>query len=224
MHENLPTHPVRALILGPADRHTDSVCEDLRLAGIQVARAHTTSEALDSARREPVAVVAADLRLPNLNLAMFRQALDAVDPQTRLVTFPVKKRSAGASASGTPPGPHDATLLLRIVRGVVEYHTAIRTERDVLRHLARRVAHEYDNILTAILGNLELLCEYLRSDPPDVTAAMYCVEQMEMSSRQGAALTRNLIEFLEAGGIRRLVGVTGGRSWPAERSTRSIPV
>ena len=78
-----------------------------------------------------------------------------------------------------------------------------KTEQEMLRasklktigSLAGNIAHEYNNILTVILGNLSL-AQYYTDDKPKVKAVL---KEAEGASRQAQELTQRLLTFARGG-------------------------
>ena len=63
---------------------------------------------------------------------------------------------------------------------------------EVVGHLAGGVAHDFNNVLTAIVGGAELA----QSSIPPESAAHYDLEQIRAAAARGAALTRRLLTFV----------------------------
>jgi PAS domain S-box-containing protein len=89
---------------------------------------------------------------------------------------------------------------LTCVEGVAEDITEKRALEDQLRQalkmeavgrLARGVAHDFNNVLTAIIGSSDLLSMRLGPDDPSREEA----EEIRKAAQRGAALTRQLLVF-----------------------------
>ena len=89
---------------------------------------------------------------------------------------------------------------MRCFEGIVEDITERRALEEQLRQaqkmeavgrLARGVAHDFNNVLAAILGCSDLLTMRLRNDDPSRDDA----EEIRKAAERGAALTRQLLAF-----------------------------
>jgi PAS domain S-box-containing protein len=102
----------------------------------------------------------------------------------------------------SPNRSHDADNVIAIVRDVSQrthMETMLRLSQERLRQaeklealgrLAGGVAHEFNNLLSMILGYSELLLPHLESD----TSKTY-VAKISTSAKRAAALTRQLLAF-----------------------------
>src|SRR5258708_31545803 len=63
---------------------------------------------------------------------------------------------------------------------------------EAVGQLAGGIAHDFNNILTAILSTTQLLLKEL---PRDSAAARRDVEEIAVSAKRGAGLTRQLLAF-----------------------------
>jgi len=66
---------------------------------------------------------------------------------------------------------------------------------EAVGQLAGGVAHDFNNILTAILGNTELTLNQLQTPQPALPPALDGLRQIERSALRAAALTRQLLAF-----------------------------
>ncbi|MBI4882003.1 MAG: PAS domain S-box protein [Planctomycetes bacterium] len=64
---------------------------------------------------------------------------------------------------------------------------------EAIGQLAGGMAHDFNNILTGILGNVELLAEELRRPGSDPAAWLEEVGRIEQGARRAAALTRQIL-------------------------------
>lgn len=69
--------------------------------------------------------------------------------------------------------------------------------RDEVRTLASFVAHDFNNVLTAVLGNVELMRELLGHDPGpgDVELSRTCLGAIEEVAHRAAGMTQQLLAF-----------------------------
>ncbi len=66
---------------------------------------------------------------------------------------------------------------------------------EAVGQLAGGVAHDFNNVLTAILGNVELLRSSLRGQMPSEDPAFDNLNQIEQAGQRAAVLTRQLLAF-----------------------------
>jgi len=66
---------------------------------------------------------------------------------------------------------------------------------EAVGQLAGGVAHDFNNILTAIIGNTELALDRLRETMPADDAAVEGLEAVERAAQRAASLTRRLLVF-----------------------------
>jgi signal transduction histidine kinase/CheY-like chemotaxis protein len=66
---------------------------------------------------------------------------------------------------------------------------------EAVGQLAGGVAHDFNNILTAIFGNVELAISELETFLPDESRSLEGLRQIEQSAERAAALTRQLLAF-----------------------------
>ena len=66
---------------------------------------------------------------------------------------------------------------------------------EAIGQLAGGVAHDFNNILTAIFGNVELAVADLRAQVPAAQGALDSLQQIERSAQRAAELTRHLLAF-----------------------------
>ncbi len=66
---------------------------------------------------------------------------------------------------------------------------------EAVGQLAGGVAHDFNNILTAIFGNTQLAVSQLKSAFPEATKAVERIEQVRESAKRAASLTRQLLTF-----------------------------
>ncbi|MCP5116423.1 MAG: PAS domain S-box protein, partial [bacterium] len=66
---------------------------------------------------------------------------------------------------------------------------------EAIGQLAGGVAHDFNNILTAILGNVELTADTLKAQRPAEDPVMLGLQQIEQGAHRAAGLTRQLLAF-----------------------------
>ena len=66
---------------------------------------------------------------------------------------------------------------------------------DAIGQLAGGVAHDFNNILTAILGNVELSLDELRAQVPPAAGLIGALEQIEESAQRASRITQQLLTF-----------------------------
>jgi two-component system, cell cycle sensor histidine kinase and response regulator CckA len=122
---------------------------------------------------------------------------------------------------GTPIIVHVTARIVRMddgtrcFEGIVEDITERRALEEQLRQaqkmeavgrLARGVAHDFNNVLAAILGCSDLLAMRLESDDPSRDDA----EEIRKAAERGAALTRQLLAFSRSLALEaRLIDLAG---------------
>jgi CheY-like chemotaxis protein len=198
---------IRILVLAADDDRTRRLRENLRAEGFDVTHCDSLKAARDRLGRNQMggdtpgqpAVVVADLSQAHPDPADFCRELTALCPRARLVSF----------------GHDDVRsdrLMLQIYRAVCESLLTETQEAEAFRQLADRAVHEFDNILTAVLGNAEILRELLRNPSTEQAAIRTCVEQIEVCGRRGAGLMRSLLECLRSrGAVPRRCPMPGNR-------------
>ncbi|MGD8451557.1 MAG: PocR ligand-binding domain-containing protein [Phycisphaerae bacterium] len=66
---------------------------------------------------------------------------------------------------------------------------------EAVGQLAGGVAHDFNNILTAVFGNVELAISELRTNHPGADGVLDGLQQIERSAERASALTRQLLAF-----------------------------
>jgi two-component system cell cycle sensor histidine kinase/response regulator CckA len=208
---------LRALIADDSENDVVLLLRTLRKAGYEpVYERVSTAPAMKAAlQRQAWDVVISDYEMPNFGGFEALQVLkeSGHDLPFILVSAVVSEETAVAAMKA---GAHDyimkrklARLGPAIERELREAQTrvarkaaeeALRQSEEQLRQaqkieavgrLAAGVAHDFNNILTAIMGHSELLLRKLGADDPRRKNA----EQIEKSAYMAAALTRQLLTF-----------------------------
>ncbi len=141
----------------------------------------------------------------------FRRTLDAVrkgSPQDAEVILPGPAGEprileiamapvwTGRTVSGIHATARDVTHRRKLEQEVQQLH-----KMESLGRLAAGVAHDFNNILGAVLGFASVLAEGLEKDnrfQPDVTGII-------QAARQGSELTRQILSFAQAGSKKKKV-------------------
>jgi signal transduction histidine kinase len=209
--------PLRVLIVDDSENDVRIVLHSLRKAGYQplYERVWTASAMAAALRKQPWDIVISDYEMPGFGgleaLELLRQS--GQDVPFILVSAVVSEETAVAAMKA---GAHDyimkrklARLAPAIERELREAQTraarkaaeaALRHSEDQLRQaqkleavarLAAGVAHDFNNILTAISGHSELLLRQMEAG--DVRRKN--AEQIEKCAYMAAALTRQLLTF-----------------------------
>jgi signal transduction histidine kinase len=66
---------------------------------------------------------------------------------------------------------------------------------EAIGQLAGGVAHDFNNILTAILGNVELSMNALKRHVPQAHGVLEGIREIENGAQRAATLTRQLLVF-----------------------------
>jgi two-component system cell cycle sensor histidine kinase/response regulator CckA len=76
-------------------------------------------------------------------------------------------------------------------------HDQTIRSRDQVRTLAGFVAHDFNNVLTAILGNVELVRELLGQNPSqgEIDLSRSCLDAVEEVAHRAAGMTQQLLAF-----------------------------
>ncbi len=77
----------------------------------------------------------------------------------------------------------------------LEKQLRVSQKLEAIGQLAGGVAHDFNNILTAILGNVELALGDLEAGDPDLGELGASLEQIRESGQRAAALTQQLLAF-----------------------------
>ncbi len=85
----------------------------------------------------------------------------------------------------------------RDVTQEIELETRMRQaeKMEAVGQLASGMAHDFNNVLTAILGNVGLLWAKLEKQPLTLELVTRALERIERTAQQGASLTRQLLTF-----------------------------
>lgn len=120
--------------------------------------------------------------------AMANTRKDGSGYQVELTVTPMFRRSGrivGYSA------------LMRDITQEMELEARLRQaeKMEAIGQLASGVAHDFNNVLTAILGHVSLMRAGIRSHAISLGAVADGLDQLERAARRGASLTRQLLNF-----------------------------
>lgn len=196
--------PLRALLVEDDEAFSAYVRVALGAASdaVELDTAADLATALASLRaREPDGVLL-DLNLPDSQgLATLRQVLEAAPHAAVVIITGVADAKVAQDAlqlgaqDWLVKGQIDPEVLQRALRYAVERKRLVggllRAQKlEVAGRLATSVAHEFNNVLTAILGSAQLA-----EDAPDDDTRRGAVELLRRAARQGAALSRQLLSL-----------------------------
>jgi signal transduction histidine kinase len=203
------------LIVDDESLNREMLIRRLQREGCKSTGARTGSEALELLRREKFDVILLDIQMPGMSGIEVLQALKE-DPQLRhlpvimlsaLTDVDRVARCIELGAEDYLPKPINAVLLRARLGACLEKkrfrdHEQAQAE-ELLRAsklqsigaLAGGLAHDFNNMLTAVLGNLSLL-RYRGRCPADLLPQ---VLEAERGALRAQELTRYLLTFAEGG-------------------------
>jgi signal transduction histidine kinase len=204
----------RMLIVDDESLNREMLIRRLQREGCHPAGARTGQEALELLRREEFDVILLDIQMPGMNGIEVLQVLKG-DAQFRhlpvimlsaLTDVDRVARCIELGAEDYLPKPINAVLLRARLGACLDKkrlrdHELAQAE-EILRAsklqsigaLAGGLAHDFNNMLTAVLGNLSLL--RYRGCPPE---ALPQIIEAERGALRAQELTRYLLTFAEGG-------------------------
>jgi signal transduction histidine kinase len=205
---------VNALIIEDSEDDAVLLISAIRSGGsaAKVKRIETAAELTATLENDPVDVIISDYQLPGFDA---RQALEMVKRTGKDIPFIVVSGSVPENiiVETVKAGARDYLMKPNLTRlpFAIEREVAEAAERrharkleEQLRHaqrleslgvLAGGVAHDFNNILTGILGNASLATEIL---PPD-NQALPLIEAVVSAAEHAASLTRQLLAYAGKG-------------------------
>ena len=169
---------------------------------VELAAVADLASALDAIRRAEPDGILLDLNLPDAQgLDTLRQVLEAAPDAAVVILTGVGDGRIAPDAlrlgaqDWLVKGRIDPEVLQRALRYAVERKRLIggllqAQKLEVAGRLATGVAHEFNNVLTAILGSAQLV-----EDAPDDETRRGAVDLLRRAARQGAALSRQLLSL-----------------------------
>ena len=194
---------------GDAQLLQEYLTEGLK-SGFKVTHCERLGEALAYLDRETCDIILLDLSLPDSRglptfLNLHGKAADI--PIVILTGFDDAELASQAMQRGAqdylPKNSLDGQQLARTIRYAIErkqWEETIRTREERINRMQKMeaigrlsggIAHNFNNILTAIIGNCELLLPRVVSDP----RALRYTEAIQKAAQRASSLTRELMAF-----------------------------
>ncbi|HYE07312.1 MAG TPA: response regulator [Planctomycetota bacterium] len=194
---------------GDAQLLQEYLTEGLR-SGYKVTHCDRLGEALTFLDRETCDIILLDLSLPDSRglptfLNLHTKATDI--PIVILTGFDDAELASQAMQRGAqdylPKNSLDGQQLARTIRYAIErkqWEETIRTREERINRMQKMeaigrlsggIAHNFNNILTAIIGNCELLLPRVVSDP----RGLRYTEAIQKAAQRASSLTRELMAF-----------------------------
>jgi two-component system cell cycle sensor histidine kinase/response regulator CckA len=208
----MTTAPIRILLVEDDDPYASLIDAELRTASLAAVlrRSRTLTEAMRILGQDEFDVVLLDLGLPDSSGLDTLRRVQQVAIGIPIVVLTAEESDAlaiSAVQSGAEDyllkSSTDVHLLSRALRYACERaasRQALRQSEEQLRHaqkmeavgrLAGGVAHDFNNVLTAIFGYVDLLLEQFSDDDPRRADLL----EIRRSAERAASLTRQLLAF-----------------------------
>ena len=202
--------PLRVLIVEDSDSDTELMVHELTRSGYDVThqRVQTADDMAAALRRATWDVVLADDQLPAFDTRAALGILQAAGCDIPFIIVSgtigeetaVESLKAGACAFlvkglsarlGPAIGWELREVESRRERTRLEEQLRQAQKMEAIGHLAGGMAHDFNNMLTAILGYTELLTEQIDADKPIGKD----LREIKAAAERAAALTRQLLAF-----------------------------
>jgi signal transduction histidine kinase len=201
---NLPPGPLRILLV--EDDGTFATFLETALAADddppEIRHAADLAAAVSCVRDGSPDAVVLDLNLPDSQGLDTLRAIVHAGPQLPVVVLTgaadvalARKALQLGAQDWIPKGQFDAELVQRAVRYAVERKRLadrlVQSQKlEIAGRLATGVAHEFNNVLTAIAGSAHLV-----EEAADVDGRRMALDLLRRSARQGVALSRQLLSL-----------------------------
>ena len=86
-------------------------------------------------------------------------------------------------------------------RKQLEEHLRLTQKMEAVGRMAGSIAHDFNNMLVAIIGNSDLLAENLASSPEDLA----CIDEVRYAANRAADLVRQLMAFSRKQDVQTMV-------------------
>jgi signal transduction histidine kinase len=204
------TQPLRALIVEDSENDAELLIHELTRGGYDLTYERVeTPEAMTAALEHSTwDIIISDYSMPRFSAP---RALDLMQALHCDLPFIIVSGTIGeeTAVSALKAGAHDFLVKGRLARLIPaierelrdaaarrdhqQLHERLRQNQKVelLGQLAGSVAHDFNNVLTVILGFCELLIEDLHADTPERGDVL----EIQKAGQRGAGLTRQLLSF-----------------------------
>lgn len=205
----------RVLVVDDEPLNRELLCRRLQREGYQAAEAASGQEALEYLHERPCDIVLLDIQMPGINGMELLQLLKGDQELRKLSVIMLSAlaevdrvaRCIELGAEDYLPKPINSVLLRARLGACMEKKRLRDREQAMTEELLRAsklqsigelaggLAHDFNNMLTAVMGNLSLV-RYRRNLPPDLLPPVLEAERAAVRAQE---LTRYLLTFSEGG-------------------------